>query len=184
MVGSLTTRSSGRLVVVGTARPEFLETHLEFAPSGEVTVALRPLTEAQSERLVTELLGDSDPLQALLMDVRQKADGNPFFLEEILQRLIDEGALVRQDGGVATERAQDVRRRHDPRSARGAHRRAARRGKGLLQQAAVVRIFWPGSLTAAANGRDPGPALARAARTRLCTTQRSRASQSSSSATS
>ena len=93
-------------------------------------MALRPLTEAQSERLVTELLGDSDPLQALLMDVRQKADGNPFFLEEILQRLIDEGALVRQDGRwVATERAQDVRLPDTIHALLGAHRRAARRGR-------------------------------------------------------
>ena len=159
MIQSLATRSSGRLMVIGTARPEFLEMHAGFAAGTEVTlVALRPLTEAQSERLVTELLGDSDPLKALLVDVRQKADGNPFFLEEILQRLIDEGALVRHEGRWrATELAQTVRLPdtiHALLAARIDALPAAE--KALLQQAAVVgRIFWPGSLAAAANGRDP-----------------------------
>ncbi|MEX2547726.1 MAG: adenylate/guanylate cyclase domain-containing protein [Chloroflexota bacterium] len=159
MIDSLAGRSKGRLMLIGTARPEFLETHAGFAPSGELTVIpLRPLTEAQSERLVTELLGDSDPLQALLMDVRQKAEGNPFFLEEILQRLIDEGAIVRQDGRwVATERAQTVRLPDTIHALLAARIDALPTAeKALLQQAAVVgRIFWPGSLAAAANGRDP-----------------------------
>jgi len=159
MLESLAARSSGRLMVVGTARPEFLETHSSFAGSGEVTVvALRPLTEAQSERLVTELLGGSDPLQALLMDVRQKADGNPFFLEEILQRLIDEGALVRQDGRwVATERAQTIRLPDTIHALLAARIDALpATEKSLVQQAAVVgRTFWPGPLAAASNGRDP-----------------------------
>ena len=97
------------------------------------------------------------------MDVRQKADGNPFFLEEILQRLIDEGALVREEGRwVATERATDYpSARHDPCFAGGAHRLFADGRKTLLQQAAVVgRIFWPGSLGAATNGREPMATLA------------------------
>ncbi|MGI8929168.1 MAG: AAA family ATPase [Candidatus Limnocylindrales bacterium] len=159
MIESLATRSSGQLMVLGTARPEFLESHSGFASGGDITlVALRPLTEGQSERLVTELLGDSDPLKALLMDVRQKADGNPFFLEEILQRLIDEGALVRHEGRwQATELAQTVRLPdtiHALLAARIDALPAAE--KTLLQQAAVVgRIFWPGSLGAAVDGSDP-----------------------------
>ena len=157
MIELIASRSSGKLLVIGTTRPEFLERRARFGGGDVTVVALRPLTEAQSERLVTELLGDSDPLQALLMDVRQKADGNPFFLEEILQRLIDEGALVRQDGRwVATERAQTVRLPdtiHALLAARIDALPAAE--KALLQQAAVVgRIFWPGSLGAATNGLD------------------------------
>jgi class 3 adenylate cyclase/tetratricopeptide (TPR) repeat protein len=159
MIASLSARSAGRLMVIGTSRPEFLESHARFAGSGETTVvALRPLTEAQSEMLVTELLGQSDPLQALLMDVRQKADGNPFFLEEILQRLIDEGALVRHEGRWrATERAQSVRLPDTIHALLAARIDALPAPeKALLQQAAVVgRIFWPGSLAAAADGRDP-----------------------------
>ena len=158
MIESLASRSEGRLLILGTSRPEFLETHSGFAAGGDVTtVALRPLTESQSEQLVLELLGNSDPLQALLMDVRQKAEGNPFFLEEILQRLIDEGALVREEGRwVGTEHAATVRLPDT------IHALLAARidslpsvEKALLQQAAVVgRVFWPGSLGAATNGNE------------------------------
>jgi class 3 adenylate cyclase/tetratricopeptide (TPR) repeat protein len=150
MLELLAARSRGRLLLVATARPEFLESRPTFAASEDLTmVALRPLTEAQSERLVNELLGDSDPLQALLMDVRQKADGNPFFLEEILQRLIDEEAIVRVGGRWrATDRAKTIRLPDT------IHALLAARIDGLpaeeksvLQQAAVVgRVFWPGSL--------------------------------------
>ena len=158
LIESLASRSSGPLMIVGTARPDFLETHTGFASSTEMTViALRPLSEAQSERLVLELLGDSDPLHALLLEIRQKAEGNPFFLEEILQRLIDEGALVHQAGRwTATTRAQAVRLPdtiHALLAARIDALPAAE--KALLQQAAVVgRIFWPGSLASASGGGE------------------------------
>ena len=162
MLESVSTRSHGRLMVIGTARPEFLESHPGFASGGEVTViALRPLTESQSELLVTELLGNSDPLAELLSDVRHKADGNPFFLEEILQRLIDEGAIVRQDGRwVATDRALTVRLPDTIPALLAARSDALPAAeKALLQQAAVVgRIFWPGPLggaSASTDGRDP-----------------------------
>jgi class 3 adenylate cyclase len=154
MLELLTSRSRGGMIVVATARPEFLESHPGFASAEDLTVlALRPLTDAQSERLVGELLGESDQMRALLSDVRQKADGNPFFLEEILQRLIDERAIVHEEGRWrATERAATIRL---PDTIHGllAARIDALPGaeKSVLQQAAVVgRIFWPRSL------RQPG----------------------------
>jgi tetratricopeptide (TPR) repeat protein len=150
MLELLAARSRGQLILVATARPEFLEAHAGFAASEHLTVvSLRPLTDMESERLVAELLGDSDPLQALLLDVRQKADGNPFFLEEILQRLIDERAIVREDGRWrATELAQTVRLPDTIHALLAARIDGLPQDqKALLQDAAVVgRIFWPGSL--------------------------------------
>ena len=168
MVGMLeliTARSRGPLLLIATARPEFLETHPRFAASDDLTVvSLRPLTDAQSDRLIGELLGSSGVLAELLADVRQKADGNPFFLEEILQRLIDEGALVKdKDDGRwrATERAQKVRLPdtiHGLLAARIDALPAAE--KAVLQQAAVVgRVFWPGALGATADGAQLGELL-------------------------
>jgi class 3 adenylate cyclase/tetratricopeptide (TPR) repeat protein len=150
MLELLASRSRGRLILIATARPEFIESHPGFGAGDVTVVSLRPLTEAQSERLVAELLGDSDPLQALLADVREKAEGNPFFLEEIIQRLIDEGALVREDGRWrATERAATVRLPDTIHALLAARIDALPpQEKTVLQQAAVVgRIFWPGSLT-------------------------------------
>jgi class 3 adenylate cyclase/tetratricopeptide (TPR) repeat protein len=164
MLGLIAARTRGRLLVMATARPEFLEGHPGFGGGEDLTVvALRPLTEAQSEHLVAELLGDTDPLRELLADVRQKANGNPFFLEEILQRLIDEGALIRGEDcrWHTTERAQTMRL-PDTIHAVLAARIDALPGdeKALLQQAAVVgRMFWPGSLGAIGSDGAAGETL-------------------------
>jgi class 3 adenylate cyclase/tetratricopeptide (TPR) repeat protein len=156
-------RLRGRLVVVATARPEFIESHPGFGTAEDVTmIPLRPLTDVQTDRLAAELLGESGALQALLAEVRQKAEGNPFFLEEILQRLVDEGALVQEDGRWrATERAATVTL---PDTIHGLL--AARIDglppdeKALLQQAAVVgRIFWPGSLRSAESDKPVAETL-------------------------
>jgi class 3 adenylate cyclase/tetratricopeptide (TPR) repeat protein len=142
-------RSAGPVLLLGTARPEFMEAHPGLASGDLTTISLRPLTDAQSDRLVAELLGDSEELQALAADVRQKADGNPFFLEEILQRLIDEGAIVHERGRWRpTARADDIQLPdtvHALLAARIDALPAAE--KSVLQQAAVVgRVFWPGSI--------------------------------------
>ena len=157
MLELLAARSSGGVILMATARPEFLESHPSFASSEDLTVVpLRPLTESQTEQLVTELLGTTDPHQVLLKEVRQKADGNPFFLEEILQRLIDERAIVRDDGRWrVTERAQSVQLPDTVHALLAARIDGLpQEEKAILQQAAVVgRIFWPGSLGAV--GRTP-----------------------------
>lgn len=146
----LGTRSTGRLLLLATARPEFVESHGNFAANADLTVvSLRPLTDTQSDQLVAELLGESDAPVALIADVTQKADGNPFFLEEILQRLIDEGAIVREGGRWrATDRAADVRLPDTIHALLAARIDALPAPeKAVIQQAAVVgRTFWPGSL--------------------------------------
>ena len=106
----LAARAAGPALLLATARPEFLESHVGLAGGDLTVVALRPLSDTQSDRLVSELLGDSESLQSLVADIRQKADGNPFFLEEILQRLIDEGAIVHEAGRWRpTQRATEIR---------------------------------------------------------------------------
>ena len=125
MIEALATRSSGQILIVVTARPEFLEANSGFGVGADVSVvALRPLTDAQSQRLIDGLLDRADLPRSLVEEIQHKADGNPFFVEELIQRLIDEGALVERDGGwEATAQAGSVQlARHDPRPSRRAHR--------------------------------------------------------------
>ena len=49
--------------------------------------------------MLTALLGDGAELTALKRLIIEKTEGNPFFMEETAQVLLDEGALVRE--GVA-----------------------------------------------------------------------------------
>jgi len=77
------------------------------------------------------------------------AEGNPFFLEEMLQMLIDEGALQRENGGwTATRRLAELR---IPDSVHGVI--AARldlldgEAREALRRCAVVgRVFWPSAV--------------------------------------
>jgi tetratricopeptide (TPR) repeat protein len=76
--------------------------HLEAHPR-EVHLArvLRPLTPALSERMVGQLLSTSGVPEALRALIARKAEGNPFFVEELLRSLRECGALVQGEGGWA-----------------------------------------------------------------------------------
>jgi class 3 adenylate cyclase/DNA-directed RNA polymerase subunit L len=61
-------------------------------------IALLPLDEDASDALVAELLGRHPSLGALPEHLRERAAGNPFFLEEMVRALVDSGALGGERG--------------------------------------------------------------------------------------
>ena len=68
-------------------------------PAGRTTrIALSPLPETSSLEMVRQLLGTQDVPEPVLTLIHQKAEGNPFFVEEVIRTLIDRRALVRTDG--------------------------------------------------------------------------------------
>src|SRR5579859_861759 len=59
-------------------------------------IRLAPLSEADSSQLIDNLL-DIENMPARLRELMvEKADGNPFFLEEVIRTLIDTGAVARE----------------------------------------------------------------------------------------
>jgi class 3 adenylate cyclase/tetratricopeptide (TPR) repeat protein len=80
------------LLIVGTARPEASELTPALVERGERrhVFSLPPLTAAESEVLVAELLGAAAPPPGVDTVVRAAA-GNPLFLEETVHMLSDEG---------------------------------------------------------------------------------------------
>jgi class 3 adenylate cyclase len=147
MLERLANRSSGPLFVLATARPDFISSQPQFGAGAEgfSSVTLRPLNEEQSAEMITGLLANAKLPARLSADILTKAEGNPFFLEEILRRLIDEGALVRAgEGWEVTDAAPRVAL---PETVQGLL--AARidslpdEEKRVLQEAAVLgRVFW------------------------------------------
>lgn len=61
-------------------------------------LTLRELTAADSEQLVANLLNNAKLPAATRNLIFQKAEGNPFFVEEIIRMLIERGAIVQRDG--------------------------------------------------------------------------------------
>ena len=61
-------------------------------------IALSPLGAEASERLLTELLGDDPSLDGLAELIAERSEGNPFFIEEIVQSLAEQGSLLGERG--------------------------------------------------------------------------------------
>src|SRR2546430_4821255 len=78
---------------------------------GEALVELRldPLSADETRTLVGNLLKIESLPQATREHILSKAEGNPFFVEEVIRMLIDRGAIERRDDRwEATARVSDV----------------------------------------------------------------------------
>ena len=90
--------SSGPVLLIATARPELLEERPGWGARVPGTrVELEALSAEDAVRMMDELLGGTLPTE--LRDVViHRAEGNPFFVEELLGTLIDRELLERQNG--------------------------------------------------------------------------------------
>jgi class 3 adenylate cyclase/tetratricopeptide (TPR) repeat protein len=74
-----------------------------------VEIELKPLDKRMSEALITNMLDISGFHHAGIKEMIQRAGGNPFFMEEVVRSLIDEGAIIVKDGKFqVTERISRV----------------------------------------------------------------------------
>ena len=83
-------------LVLITYRPEYHGALTRV--SGAQTIALRPLTDAQTSALIAELLGPDASISGLAALIGARAAGNPFFVEEIVRDLAERGTLHGQPG--------------------------------------------------------------------------------------
>ena len=63
-----------------------------------VEIALEPLDSRMSEALITNMLKIGQVHHAFIRRIVDRAGGNPFFIEEVVRSLIDEGAVVVRGG--------------------------------------------------------------------------------------
>ena len=111
------------------------------------SVALDPLSSEQAETLVRLLLTVDDLPVPVRARILERAEGNPFYLEEIIRSLIDGGHLFRE--GDRWRAGQEIGTVQIPDTVQAV---LASRidlldpgDKRILQAAAVVgRVFWPG----------------------------------------
>jgi class 3 adenylate cyclase/tetratricopeptide (TPR) repeat protein len=59
---------------------------------------LMPLNHVSSERLVNELLGGDPSLADLASQIERSSEGNPFFIEELVRNLVEQGTLDGEPG--------------------------------------------------------------------------------------
>ncbi|MCP3985767.1 MAG: AAA family ATPase, partial [bacterium] len=66
------------------------------------TLELRPLERKAVRRLITNLFRGADIPQPVRAMITDRASGNPFYVEEVVRSLIEQGAVVRDGGGFRT----------------------------------------------------------------------------------
>lgn len=81
-----------RMLLVGTYRPDYDAAWTSTGPHAELSLA--PLDSDATDDLLIALLGRDGSLGGLAALIEARAGGNPFFLEEIVQALADNGHLT------------------------------------------------------------------------------------------
>jgi len=88
------------LLVICTARPEFLDTRPAWG-GGKLrasALSLPPLDAVASAELIANLLGGAGLPAKATERVNDAGGGNPLFVEQMVSMLIDDGLLVRDNG--------------------------------------------------------------------------------------
>ncbi len=158
-----------RLLVVALARPALFERDLPWVQWANTVphnlIHLPPLDAAASRTLATNILQRAPNLPPALLElVVARAEGNPFYIEELIKMLMDDGVITRQRKGLAETWEVHAERLAELRvpatlagllQARLDRLRAAERA--ALQRASVMgRVFWD----AAVRALEPANALA------------------------
>jgi predicted ATPase/class 3 adenylate cyclase len=78
-------------------RPEYQ--HTWGSKTYYTQLRLDPLGQEEADALLSALLGDGPGLHPLKQFILTKTEGNPFFMEEIVQTLVDQGVLRRDPAG-------------------------------------------------------------------------------------
>jgi class 3 adenylate cyclase len=158
LLAMLAERVAGPVLLVVTARPELLGQRPGWArSSGATLLRLEALPRAQAEQLAMALLGSNCPA-AIRELVAERAEGNPFFAEELIATLADQGVLVRRNGGWSFGELPPGFLVPDTVQAVLAARidLLPRPGKASLQTAALIgRVFWSGPVCELVDGADP-----------------------------
>jgi adenylate cyclase len=144
-----------RSLVVLNFRPEY---HAPWmSRSYYRQIALAPLGPEAVEQLLAELLGSDPSLDGLAELIGERTEGNPFFIEELVQALVEAGSLAGERG--AYKLAAPVAGDAVPASVQAvlAARidRAGPREKAVLQAAAVIGKEFPAPVLERVVGLEP-----------------------------
>ena len=94
--------ANARVLLLVNYRPEY--NHVWGSKTHYAQLRLDPLGRESAGEMLTALVGVDAALEPLRRLIIEKTEGNPFFMEETVQVLFDEGALVR-NGAVRLTKA-------------------------------------------------------------------------------
>lgn len=150
------------LVLLCTARPDIAHSRPEWdrAEPGRLSIRLDRLDADETDALIEDVLQRLGSAPAELKElISQRSEGNPFFLEELVKMLIDEG-VIDTTGEEWSVHVEALNRTTIPGTLTGVLQARLdslpRVERGVLQRSSVVgRVFWEAAsdhLAAAAAG--------------------------------
>jgi class 3 adenylate cyclase/tetratricopeptide (TPR) repeat protein len=98
--------AAARILLVCSHRPGYRHPFGDRSYHERVTID--PLSEAESAELTRGALGAAEVPEAVRRLVASKAEGNPFFLEEVTKSLLEDGTLRLEGGRVLLARDPDT----------------------------------------------------------------------------
>ncbi len=155
---------TARILLMVNYRPEYRH---EWGNKTYYTqLRLDPLGKESADEMLTALLGSEPDLAPLKRIIIEKTEGNPFFMEETVQVLLDEGALVRNGTTRLTKPLRELKIPPTVQAILAARiDRLPPDQKDLLQTLAVigmefelglVRQVWQPPTISATAAREPG----------------------------
>jgi len=137
---------TAKILLLVNYRPEY--SHQWNSKTYYMQLRLDPLGKESADEMLSALLGDGKDLIPLKRLIIERTEGNPFFMEETVQVLLDEGALVHDGSAVKLTQSLDTLK--IPPTVQGilAARidRLPAEAKELLQTLAVIGREFPLSL--------------------------------------
>ena len=160
LIEEVSDRVEGSVLFLCPSRPELTNRRPGWGGGrrSASSVVLDPLRPEATAELVNHLLELADLPAELQVRIVERAEGNPFFVEEILRHLIDGGRIVRtEDGWRAVPGVAEVNIPDTVQAVLAARiDLLGRDQKRTLQAAAVVgRVFWPAPVARFLNGSAP-----------------------------
>jgi len=150
VLDELAERVDGPILFICPARPDLLRTRPAWGGGRRSfgSLPLDALSGEESAQLVSSLLAVDDLPKGVRRQILERSEGNPFFLEEIVRHLIDDGLLIQENGRwQARASIDDVEIPDNVQSVILARLDLlAPEEKRVAQRAAVVgRVFWDGA---------------------------------------
>jgi class 3 adenylate cyclase/tetratricopeptide (TPR) repeat protein len=100
VLDELAERVEGPILFLCPARPDLLRSRPDWGGGRRSfsSLPLDPLSSEESARLVSLLLDVDELPDSVRARILERSEGNPFFLEEIVRHLIDNGLVAQEDG--------------------------------------------------------------------------------------
>jgi class 3 adenylate cyclase/tetratricopeptide (TPR) repeat protein len=129
--------ATAKILLLVNYRPEY--SHQWNSRTYYTQLRLDPLGKESAEEMLTAMVGDGVEVRPLKRLIIEKTEGNPFFMEETVQVLLDEGALVRNGDVKLTKSLNQLKIPPTVQAILAARiDRLAPEDKQLLQAASVI----------------------------------------------